>query len=151
MHEAGLARAVAETIHAEGLVGVPVRLLVTGGHAEPSAFDEAFRFHLSVVAPDLAPALVEILHRPAPQRCVGCGLDFEDVFQAPCPACGGVALPGMSHEELELEPVDEPAVTFGPPERDGGTAGTGTGDRETGPGDSAARGPSVRGAPPGRV
>ncbi len=53
MHESGLAAAVADTLREEPLDGARVRLLVSGGHADPFDFDAAFRFHLAAAAPDL--------------------------------------------------------------------------------------------------
>jgi Zn finger protein HypA/HybF involved in hydrogenase expression len=157
MHEAGLARAAAGTIRTQGLAGERLRLVVSGGHAEPADFDAAFRFHLSVVAPDLAGSIVEIVHLPAPRQCVGCGLEFTAVGEVPCPACGGPALPGAHHEELELERIDpgvsddlpDGAVTFSPPEGDGGTGGGPPDPLQTGDGATSARGPDEWRAPPG--
>lgn len=109
MHEAGLAAAVAAALRREGiaaLAGARVRLLVSGGHAEPADFDESFRFHLAAAAPDLEMTEVEIVHLPVERVCVGCGVPFEAVSaDAPCPRCGGSGLPLPTPERLEIELV----------------------------------------------
>ena len=107
MHEAGLASAVADALRREGVAtldGPRVRLLVTGGHAEPDDFDAAFRLHLASVAPELAGADIEIVHLPRERLCASCGESFVAVTSAePCPRCGGGGLPLPTPETVEIE------------------------------------------------
>ena len=109
MHEAGLAIAVADALHREGvkpIEGACVRLLVSGGHAEAEDFDAAFRFHLAAVAPELDAISVEIVHLPMDRLCMGCGTPFASVAaDEPCPRCGGSGLPVPSPEQVEIELV----------------------------------------------
>lgn len=106
MHEAGLAVAVAEALRGERLENARVRLLVSGGHAEPEDFDASLRFHLGAVAPDLAAVVLEIVHLPMDRLCVGCGTTFQSVgADEPCPDCGSGGLPLNVQERLEIELV----------------------------------------------
>lgn len=104
MHEAGLAVAIADALREQRPVGARVRLLVTGGHAEPEDFDGALRLHLAAAAPGLDVAAIEIVHLPAGRLCVGCGREFAAASsETPCPGCGGSALPVDGRERIELE------------------------------------------------
>jgi Zn finger protein HypA/HybF involved in hydrogenase expression len=109
MHEAGLAAAVAAALRQQGvttLAGARVRLLVSGGHAEPADFDDSFRFHLVTAAPELGAADVEIVHLPVERVCIGCGDPFAAVSaDDPCPRCGGSSLPVPTPERVEIELV----------------------------------------------
>ncbi|HYM84062.1 MAG TPA: hydrogenase/urease maturation nickel metallochaperone HypA [Candidatus Dormibacteraeota bacterium] len=124
MHEAGLAAAVATAIRDEGLVGRRVRIVVTGGHDEPSAFDEALRFHLSGALPEVDAASLWIVHEPSEHWCSACGRRFEALWGEACPACGGTALPAHLDEELAIEPAED----LGPRNRAGPSAGPGPSD-----------------------
>lgn len=111
MHEAGLAEAVADALRRE-LAGAPgparFRLLVTGGHAEPDQFDDAFLFHLAAAVPELDVSTLEVVHLPVDRLCVGCGAAFAAVSSdEPCPQCGGSGLPVPSPERVEIE-VERP-------------------------------------------
>jgi hypothetical protein len=119
MHEARLAAAIAAAIRDAGLAGLPVRVLVSGGHDEPSAFDEALRFHLSSALPETDPALVAIIHEPTQQWCPACGRAFRAVRGRPCPGCGGAGLPVKIDEEIVIEPGVGPGPSD-PPIGDGG-------------------------------
>jgi hypothetical protein len=114
MHEAGIARAIAETLRAEGLLGVPVRILVTGGHDEPSAFDSSLLFHLELAAPDVDAALLSLVHLPSGRWCPSCAHRFEAVGEADCPACGGATMASQVDELIEIEVADGPAPADGP-------------------------------------
>lgn len=103
MHEAGVANAIAAVIRDKGLLGRPVRVLVTGGHDEPSAFDAAVRFHLSFALPELDSDELAIVHLPAEHWCADCGETFEAVWDEPCPQCGGLGLTVRTAETIEVE------------------------------------------------
>lgn len=103
MHEAGVANAIAATIREAGLLGGPVRVLVTGGHDAPPAFDAAVRFHLSALLPELAADELAIVHLPAEHWCADCGETFEAVWDEPCPRCGGPGLMVSTAETIEVE------------------------------------------------
>lgn len=107
MHEAGLAVAVAGALRREGVGAAPgtrVRLLVSGGHAEPDDFDGSLRLHLAAAAPDFDAAAIEIVHLPIDRVCVGCGGTFVSVgADEPCPRCGGSGLPVPAPERVEIE------------------------------------------------
>lgn len=106
MHEAGLAAEIADALRGERLENARVRLLVSGGHAEPEDFDASLRFHLGAVAPDLAGVAFEIVHVPTDRLCVGCGATFQSVgADEPCPDCGSGGLPLDVKERLEIELV----------------------------------------------
>jgi Zn finger protein HypA/HybF involved in hydrogenase expression len=104
MHEAGLATALAATIRERGLERAALRVVVTGAHHEPAVFDPAIRLHLSMIAPDMDPEMIEFVHRPVERPCLGCGNPFAAVGpDAPCPDCGGPGLPSPDPERVELE------------------------------------------------
>ncbi len=106
MHEAGIARRIAETVRRERRSGERVVLHVRGGHHGPDAFESALRFHLTAEAPELALADVDIVHDPVPRLCVGCGREFPAARpDEPCPRCGGSSLPLLDHEQVEVELV----------------------------------------------
>jgi len=108
MHEAGIARAIAETLRGEGFVGVPVRVLVTGGHDEPAAFDVSLMFHLGLAAPEMDLSMVRIVHLPSERWCPTCGHRFDAVGESDCPACGGATMGSRLDESIEIERVDGP-------------------------------------------
>lgn len=108
MHEAGLAAAIASAIREGGLVGRPVRVLVTGGHDEPSAFDASLRFHLASALPEADTTDLAIVHLPSEHWCASCGRRFDAIWDEPCPDCGGAGLPSRLDEGIELEVVDGP-------------------------------------------
>lgn len=114
MHEAGIARGIAETLREEGLLGVPVRVLVTGGHDEPAAFDASLLFHLGLAAPENDLALIRIVHLPSERWCSGCGLRFEAVGEVDCPSCGAATMGTHIDERVEIEPDVEPRLGAGP-------------------------------------
>ena len=121
MHEAALARSIAEAIleRMPGHVGFatlrdpareapvtpPVRVLVRGGHAEPGAFDAALLEHLRAELPGWDGSGLEVVHEPAPRLCAACGATFEAPGEAsPCPSCGASSsLPTIEHEQVEIE------------------------------------------------
>jgi Zn finger protein HypA/HybF involved in hydrogenase expression len=103
VHEAGIARTIADAIRDHGIDGVPVRVLVTGGHDVPADFDASLRFHLEVVAPGLDPDRLTIVHRPAPRWCPSCGTSSDGLPGGTCPGCGGPTLGSSSDESIELE------------------------------------------------
>ncbi len=109
MHEAGLANAVADALRREGIrqaADVRVRILVSGGHAEPEDFDGAFRMHLATAAPEFDTDAMEIVHVPIDRLCVGCGETFASVVaDEPCPRCGGAGLSIPTPERVEIELV----------------------------------------------
>ena len=110
MHEAGIARVVADEIRDRALPGDHVRLLVTGGHGDPDDFDAALRFHLEVVLSGYDTGTIEIVHRPTQRMCSSCAVPFEGVRALdPCPTCGspGMAVPGP--EQIDLEFLGQPA------------------------------------------
>jgi Zn finger protein HypA/HybF involved in hydrogenase expression len=108
MHEAGLARAIAETIRQQGLVGARIRILVTGGHDDPAAFDSSLLFHLELAAPELDLGRIAIVHEPSERWCPSCGLRSKAVGDADCPACGRATMADRTEERIEIE-ADEPA------------------------------------------
>jgi Zn finger protein HypA/HybF involved in hydrogenase expression len=126
MHEAGIARSIVTAIRDNGLVGVPVRVVVTGGHDAPDDFDASLRFHLSIAAVDIELGPVEIVHRPGPRWCPACGRPSIGLVDASCPDCGGPTMGTPSEEAIELEWGEMP-----------GTSDPAVGDR----------GPSAGGAP----
>jgi len=109
VHEAGIAHGIAETLREEGLLGVPVRVLVTGGHDEPSAFDASLLFHLGLAAPEVDLGLVRIVHLPSERWCSACGRTFEAVGEVDCPDCGGATMGRMLDEQVEIEADADPA------------------------------------------
>jgi Zn finger protein HypA/HybF involved in hydrogenase expression len=105
MHEAGLANSVVDAVRGAGPLepGARVRLLVSGGHHEPSEFESALRLHLRGNAPDLEP-LIDIVHVEAERLCMGCGGTFASIrAEDPCPACGGTAMPLPVPERIDVE------------------------------------------------
>jgi Zn finger protein HypA/HybF involved in hydrogenase expression len=109
MHEAGLASTIALRLWEAREAGVlgPPRIIVKGGHEEPADFDAALRLHLALVAPDLDGEALEFVHVPVTRMCSGCGRQFSaDRPLALCPTCGSGALPGPTHEEIELDWAD---------------------------------------------
>ncbi len=110
MHEAGLASALAATIRERGLEHRALRLVVRGGQTAPADFDASLLAHL---AAELGAAEVplRIEHLPATRQCAACATTFvaRALDGAPCPACGGPALPAAAEEQIELE-YDETGV-----------------------------------------
>lgn len=104
MHEAGLAVAVAAEIKARRLDPGRVRVVVSGGHADPAAFDAALRAHLDATEPALGLGAVGIVHARVPNLCAGCASFFRAVEPAAsCPSCGGPGMPLGGPESVELE------------------------------------------------
>ncbi len=104
MHEAGLAAAVAAALAEHDLDGARIRLLVTGGHGDERAEDAALRTHLSIAAPAVNWAAIEIVHLPSDRVCAACSTGFRaSRSDEPCPACGGSALPVPTPEAIEIE------------------------------------------------
>lgn len=128
MHEAGIARAIADTLRAEGLLGVPVRVLVTGGHDEPAAFDASLLFHLELAAPDVDLALLRIVHLPSGRWCPSCGERSEAAGEADCPACGSATMASQPDERIEIERADGPG-SYDPPDRADSPSGATAGGR----------------------
>ncbi len=110
MHEAGIARAVADEIRQQGAQGDQVRLFVTGGHGQPEDFDAALRLHLSLALPGLDTAAIEVVHRPTSRLCPSCAVTFDGIRPLdPCPTCGSVGLETPISEEIDLEILPAPA------------------------------------------
>lgn len=107
MHEAGLATAVVGAIREHGLAGRHVRVVVTGGHDDPGAFDESLRFHLQLSGPELDLSRIEIVHLPSDRWCPSCGHRFAAVGDADCPSCGRATMAERTEERVELETVDD--------------------------------------------
>jgi hypothetical protein len=103
MHESRVARTLADEIHGRGLDGHDLRLIVTGGHGDRSAFDVALRTHLAAALPDLDVAAIEIVHRPTALLCDGCGGAFIAQAGGRCPMCGGDGTPLPTPEQVVLE------------------------------------------------
>lgn len=103
MHEAGLAAAIYRAIVARGRSAAGLRILVSGGVHEPADFEAALRLHLAALAPDLDVERIEIVHRPISRPCLACGRSFEAMGPtAACPSCGGLGLPPLAAERIEL-------------------------------------------------
>ena len=103
MHEAALAAAVAAAIHARGLAGRPVRLIVSGGHSDVEAFDAALRLHLAASYPELDTDAMTIVHQAEDRTCFTCGRPFPAVGSiADCPHCGGVGFLRPRPEEIDI-------------------------------------------------
>ncbi len=106
MHEAGIARAVADVLRGRDLGGKRVRLHVKGGHHGEDEFDASLRMHLELEAPDVATVPLEFVHDPVPRLCASCGATFDAPRENdPCPECGGPSLPLLEHEQVEVELV----------------------------------------------
>lgn len=101
MHEAGLARAIAEEIIRLDCPADELRLEVTGGHGHPDDFDAALRLHLQAALPGRDVARIRIEHEPVEQVCVACVTPFMAVApEAACPACGGPGLSAPTPERI---------------------------------------------------
>ena len=110
MHEAGIATAIAATIRERDLPASMVRVVVTGAHHEPSVYDDSVRLHMAICDPDLEVDAIRFIHLPSPRLCLSCSGTFSATDpDAPCPTCGGVAMPTMDAEMVELE-WDDPAA-----------------------------------------
>jgi Zn finger protein HypA/HybF involved in hydrogenase expression len=104
MHEAALASALTEQISARGLNGRAVRVLVSGGHSDADAFDDALRMHMAAIDPTLDLSVISIDHLPEERPCLSCGVSFAAVgMVATCPHCGGSGLAVARPERIELE------------------------------------------------
>ena len=104
MHEAALASALADAITSRGLQGKPVRLLVSGGHADHDAFDAALRFHLEAGETAVDTGTLTIIHLPTERPCLACGRLFAAVgLAADCPHCGGIGLARPGPEQVQIE------------------------------------------------
>jgi hypothetical protein len=146
VHEAGLAAAIATAVRDAGLVGRPVRIVVTGGHDEPSAFDQALLFHLSAALPEADATLFTIVHDASEQWCPACGRPFEAVWGQPCPACGGPGLPVRMDEEIAIEPGEGPGPSD-PSIGDGGPSAAPRARAQAEPMEGSGPGASAGGVP----
>jgi len=109
MHEAGIATAIATTIRERGFPASTVRVVVTGAPHEQSVYDESVRLHMAICDPDLDVAAIRFIHLPSPRLCLSCSGTFSATDpDASCPTCGGIAMPTMDAETVELE-WDDPA------------------------------------------
>jgi len=131
VHEAGIARAIAETLRTEGLVGVPVRVLVTGGHDEPADFDASLLLHLGLAAPGIDLSSIRVVHLPSERWCATCGNRFEAVGEADCAACGGATMASQLDERVEIERADGPGSSD-PAEGAGGPSAAVAGEAQSG-------------------
>lgn len=107
MHEAAIARAIAATLRDRALTERAVRIVVTGGHTEPAAFDAALLEQLGRARPQLDLDRIEVVHRPGELRCIDCGVTFPDTLDA-CPTCRGPGLPGRMDESIAIEVLERP-------------------------------------------
>jgi hypothetical protein len=103
MHEAGVARAIAAEIRERDLASARLRVVVTGGHDEPAAFDDSLRLHLALELPDVDVGAIEIVHAPEARLCGTCATPFSGIAEDACPACGGAGLTIPTPERVELE------------------------------------------------
>lgn len=131
MHEAGLAAAIATAVRDAGLAGRAVRILVAGGHDEPSAFDSSLLFHLGSALPETDPSLLTIVHEPTEHWCPSCGRRFEAVWQEACPDCGSAGMPTRPDEEISVEPAEGPGPSD-PSIGDGGPSVPASGGAQAG-------------------
>ncbi len=114
MHEHGVAIAVADEIRVRRLDPARVRVLVSGGHGDPDAFEAAFRAHLVAAGPSLGLDAVTIVRVPTTYLCAICAGTFLTPEPEPaCPSCGGPGLSAAHAESVELE-WDEPPPVRGP-------------------------------------
>ena len=106
MHEAGLARGVAKLLRENGLRVGQVRLVVRGGHHDPTEFAAGLRTHLVAEMPQDAAAVasLEIRRVPFAHYCPSCDAEFGSVEFAPaCPSCGAETLPDIANELIDVE------------------------------------------------
>jgi len=104
MHEGRIADAVATQIRERGLGGAGLRLIVSGGHGDTVAFDDALRFHLAAALPHLDVSAISIVHRPGARLCGGCAGAYIARHPADrCPACGGEGTAVPTPERIEFE------------------------------------------------
>jgi Zn finger protein HypA/HybF involved in hydrogenase expression len=109
-----VAIAVADEIRVRGLDPARVRVLVSGGHGDPEAFEAAFRSHLVAAGPSLGLDAVTIVRVPATYLCAICAGVFRTAEPDPaCPGCGGPGLSAAHAESVEIE-WDEPPAGRGP-------------------------------------
>ena len=103
MHEARVARSIADEIRVRGLQGRGLRVVVSGGHGDRPGFDAALRAQLAAALPALDVDGIVIVHRPAAHLCAGCGGAYIGHPSARCPMCGGegTALPVPERVILE--------------------------------------------------
>ncbi len=112
MHEAGLARGVANALRERGLLLEQVRLLVRGGLHEPAAFEAALREHLAREFPAEAEAArtIRITREPFGHLCVSCGAKFDAAeVHARCPRCDGDTISAVQNEQIEIVLAEVPA------------------------------------------
>jgi Zn finger protein HypA/HybF involved in hydrogenase expression len=112
VHEAGLAIALVAAIRDHDLAARRVRVLVTGGHDDPFAFDDALRFHMALAGPELVMERIDIVHLPSKRWCPSCGHRFEAAGDAECPLCGRATMSERTEEQVELEVLDGDAGTM---------------------------------------
>jgi hypothetical protein len=110
MHEGRIADAVAAEIGQRGLDGAGLRLIVSGGHGDTVAFDDALRLHLAAALPHLDVSAIAIVHRPAARLCAGCAGAYIARHPADrCPVCGGEGTAVPTPERVDLEWTAPPA------------------------------------------
>ena len=103
MHEARVAQSIVGEILDRGLQSYSLRVVVSGGHGDRTAFDQALRVQLAAALPTLDVHRVEIVHRPAAQLCGGCAGAFIAEAGTRCPMCGGEGVAVPSPERVVLE------------------------------------------------
>ena len=114
MHESALASSVAQAIRERALSGVPIRLVVSGGHSDAHAFDAALRLHLAAGAPEIDLEAMTIEHLAEERPCLWCSRTFAAVGSpADCPWCGGVGLTPPRPEHVEIIWTDSAPGTAG--------------------------------------
>jgi Zn finger protein HypA/HybF involved in hydrogenase expression len=106
MHEAGLARGVAEALRERGLRVDQVGLAVRGGHHDPAEFEAELRAYLAAELPGEADMVASLAIRRllSGHLCPNCGVEFDSEIVAPgCPVCGSDTLPEVATEQIEIE------------------------------------------------
>ena len=106
MHEAGLARGVAEALRERGLRVEQIGLAVRGGYHDAIDFEAELRAHLAAEIPREADALAMLTIRRllSGHLCPKCGVEFDSEIVAPgCPVCGSDTLPEVATEQIEIE------------------------------------------------
>jgi Zn finger protein HypA/HybF involved in hydrogenase expression len=111
VHEANLARGVANVLREGGLRLEQVRLIVRGGHRDPAEFESDLRTHLVAEMPENAAAVakLQIQRIPFGHYCPACDAEFGSTeFSPPCPHCGEETLPNFANEQIEVQLLEEP-------------------------------------------
>lgn len=103
MHELGLARTIAAAIRENGWQSSPTLVRVRSPHSDFDAFERSLLAHLRAEVPELSEGQVRVVEVPSPRVCSACASRFEGLLGAPCPGCGGPAMPSAADEQVDLE------------------------------------------------